>query len=64
MQRPRFDVYAMMLLISLFAMLIAILFLYLEGEKYKWDIKAQDVESALSGAKVAAVYVIQPSDFG
>ncbi len=60
-QKPRFDIYAMMLLLSLFAMLIAILCLYLEGAKYNWDIKAKDVENALGGAATAAVYV-QPTE--
>lgn len=41
-QKPRSDVYTMLLFLSLVAMLVAIVCLYLEGDKYQWDIRAVD----------------------
>jgi hypothetical protein len=47
-QKPRFDVYTMMLLIAFFAIVIGIVCLALELNRYQWDTKAPAVPSAMS----------------
>ncbi|MBI1904403.1 MAG: hypothetical protein HYS13_25180 [Planctomycetia bacterium] len=54
-QKPKSDVYTMMLVISLIAMAVAIIFLLIEASKYDWDFKAQDVKSAVQGASATAL---------
>ena len=41
-QKPRADVYTMMLLLSLIAIIVAIVLLSLEMGRYGWDIKAAE----------------------
>jgi hypothetical protein len=60
-QKPKSDVYTMMLVISLIAMSVAIIFLCVEIAKYDGDFKAQDVKSAVQGAGGTALD-FRPSD--
>jgi hypothetical protein len=43
-EKPRSDVYTVMLVISLLAVFAAIGLLSLEMDKYGWDIKAQSIQ--------------------
>ena len=58
-QKPKWDIYTTMLLLSLTAIIIAIVVLLFEMKSYNWDIKAN--EATLQQAAVEYVLPVVPA---